>query len=52
MVRLLVEDVDPDSVAMPNSTPTTITLAEYGKAVLRTIRLATMTKDPLLPRPF
>jgi len=35
----LTEAVDPDSVAMGNPTTTTITLNEYGNAVLRTRKL-------------
>lgn len=35
----LSETVDPDSVAVPSTTPKTVTLAEYGEAQLKTRKL-------------
>ena len=45
----LTELVDPDSVAMPNPTPVTITLNEYGNVVLLTRKLELLALSDVDP---
>lgn len=45
----LNETADPDAVALPNPTPTTITLNEYGNATITTVRLKSFSFSDVDP---